>query len=145
MNELNEFRHAIDNNLKLENEKVSSDLNAKILTNEKLRNELNDLWSKFNSNADYCNQQETIIKQLKDNQKSLHLTIKKQQETFQSENDSLKKMYDQISNKYEQIVHNEKQIISETYMNQQQYQQKQALQMKQFKLSEKSNNETVIM
>jgi len=143
MKELNDFRTAIDNNLKADNERLTNELKAKNLLNDKIRNELNELWSKFNAAADYSNQQENIIKQLKENQNNLHSTIKKQQETFQNENDSLKKMYDQISYKYEQILQSEKQIISETYLNQQQLQHQQALHLKQIKLAEKSTHDTV--
>lgn len=143
MSELNEFRTVIGNNLKSENENLTNELHSKTAINEKLHNELNELCKKLNENADYTNQQEKLVRQLKENQKNLHFTMKKQQDAFESENNSLKKMYEQMNQKYEQVLQSEKQIISETFSNHQQFQQQQALHLQQIKLAEKSNNETI--
>ena len=65
MSELNEFRSSVDKSLKAENEKLKVSLVAKSSKNEELRNELDELWNKFNLNIDYIDQQDKIIKQLK--------------------------------------------------------------------------------
>jgi hypothetical protein len=139
MNELNDFRASVDNNLKLENEKLKATVLSKAEKNEELRNELNDLWNKFNLNIDYIDQQDKIIKQLKVIQNELHKTIKSQQVTFENENKELKNMYDQITKKYEESLSSEKHIKSETFIAQQQNQQNQYLQMQKVRLSEKAN------
>jgi centlein len=139
MNELNDFRASVDDNLKLENEKLKAAVLTKAEKNEELRNELNDLWNKFNLNIDYIDQQDKIIKQLKVIQNELHKTIKSQQVTFENENKELKNMYDQITKKYEESLSSEKHIKSETFIAQQQNQQNQYLQMQKVRLNEKAN------
>lgn len=139
MNELNDFRSSVDDNLKLENEKLKATVLSKAEKNEELRNELNELWNKFNLNIDYIDQQDKIIKQLKVIQNELHKTIKSQQVTFENENKELKNMYDQITKKYEESLSSEKHIKSETLIVQQQNQQNQYLQMQKARLNEKAN------
>jgi centlein len=139
MNELNDFRSSVDDNLKLENEKLKATVLSKAEKNEELRNELDELWNKFNLNIDYIDQQDKIIKQLKVIQNELHKTIKSQQVTFENENKELKNMYDQITKKYEESLSSEKHVKSETLIVQQQNQQNQYLQMQKARLNEKAN------
>ena len=139
MNELNDFRSSVDHNLKLDNEKLKLTIISKSEKNDELRNELNDLWTKFNMNVDYIDQQDKIIKQLKMIQSELHKTIKSQQSTFETENRELKSMYDQITKKYEESLSSEKHMKSETFIAQQQNQQSFYLQMQKARLTEKAN------
>ena len=143
MKELNEFRASVDNNLKLDNEKLKLTIMSKSEKNEELRSELNELWGKFNLNIDYIDQQDKIIKQLKVIQNELHKTIKTQQNTFENENKELRNMYDQITRKYEESLSSEKSMKNETLIAQQQKQQQQYLQMQKIRLNDKSNNDLI--
>lgn len=133
MSELNEFKTSVDNSLKLENEKLRADAKSKAEKNEHLRNELDELWNKFNLNVDYIGQQDKIIKQLKSIQNELHKTIKNQQKTFQNENDELRKMYEQMSKKYEECMSSEASEQKKQKM----------LQLQQIKLTEKSSKDLI--
>ena len=141
--DVNQFPKILENNFNIEADKLRREIAVKNEQNEKLRKELNELWSKFNSNADFSNQQESIIKQLKQSQNEMQNTIRAQQETFEQENASLKTMYDQMCQKYELSLETEKQLANEKIAAHQQSQQQKQLQSQQLKQNEKSNAEAI--
>lgn len=143
MSEMNNFRKQVDNNLKLENEKLHNEHRVTCDKNETLRRELNELWSKFNANADYTNQQESIIKQLKQSQNDLQQTIRVQREAFEQENASYKQMYEQMSKKYEESLKQEKRIANEKSQIHQEIEQQCQAQAHKLQLCEKSNLEKI--
>jgi centlein len=140
MCELNKFHLSIDKQIKSDNEKLKQELSTRNDQNDKLRKELDDLWSKFNSNVDYIEQQDKLIKQLKSIKNDLRNTIKSQHETFEKENQSLKNMYEELNRKYEQDIKIKNNLLSEAC---QMKQKEQEFTMKQIKLNEKSSQDLI--
>lgn len=111
LNELNHFKDSIDKSLKTENDALRSELNQKGETLVKIRQDFESLEAKMNSNLEYMNQQDKLIKQLKQIQNDQQNTIKGQKSTYElldSENLSLKKMYNDLMNKFEMFVKQDK-------------------------------------
>jgi hypothetical protein len=81
--------------------------------NEKLRRELNELWSKLNASADYTVQQEATIRQLKQAQTDLQETMRLQRESSEKETTSYRSMYEQMAGRYEECVKEEKRQVGE--------------------------------
>lgn len=141
LNELNEFRLTIDNSIKIENEKLKLEVKSKNEKIEKQTNEIIDLNKKLNSNTDFINQQEKMIKQLKLIQGDQQNTIKTQQANFyilENETKSLRDMYEQINVKYEECLQNEKNLIHESYLL-----KEELTQFKQLKLDHQAANDLI--
>lgn len=111
LNELNRFKDSIDKSLKTENDALRSELKQKDEALAKVRSDFESLETKMNSNLDYMNQQDKLIKQLKQIQNDQQNTILGQKNTYEvldSENLSLKKMYNDLMNKFEMFVQQDK-------------------------------------
>ncbi|RNA15241.1 centlein isoform X2 [Brachionus plicatilis] len=111
LRELNHFKESIDQSLKLENDKLRSELKQKIESFEKLRLEFESLEAKMKSNLECMNQQDKLIRQLKQIQNDQQNTILSQKNTYEvldSENLSVKKMYNDLLNKFESFVQQDK-------------------------------------
>lgn len=107
LKELNHFKDSIDKSLKCENDSLRSELKQKNEKLGKLKLEFESLDSKMKSNLECMNQQDKLIKQLKQIQNDQQNTILSQKNTYdvlESENLSLKKMYDDLLNKFEMFV-----------------------------------------
>jgi centlein len=141
--EFDKFRSSTDNTVRTEINRLQSEITSKEESLEKIKKYSNELASKLNSKTDFINEQENIIKKLRQIQIDLINANKAEKEAsgiLQNENHSLREMYEQINMKYKECLDNEKKIIKENIAIKENYKQAQSLILDKFSLRE--NNQT---